>query len=173
MCRPVNGHAELFAAPGQRPLAGVINVQERAASQHLLAHNSDLPLDLALVLRLARLGRIDQKVMVFGAVRIRAVGGGIVDVRTENAGREVVQDHDLRNTLEEFERPTVAVDPCFGVLLKYKPHESMPGMGQHHDERPRLAHAPPLRVVKLADIPEIDLRLQSRGRLHPNGGSRA
>ena len=89
-----------------------------------------------------------------GAVELRVVEVGLVD-----PGLQVVRHEPCRDAAEEPERLDVALGPGPLVHLQDRPHEHVPRVRQHHDERPDGAEPPGHRVKPPAEHPVIDLRL--------------
>ena len=89
-----------------------------------------------------------------GPVQLRVVKAGLVD-----PGLQVVRDQPGRDPAEELERSSVALGPGALVHRQHRPHEHVPRIGQHHDERPDGAQPPGDRVQPPAQLPVIDLRL--------------
>ena len=91
-------------------------------------------------------------------------------VGPRDRGGEVVDDEIVGNTTEESPGRLQPVDDVFQLLAKGGPHETVPGIGQHHDQRPHRAVAAGLWVRRQSQASEVQLRHLTRCTLcHPNG----
>jgi hypothetical protein len=116
-------------------------------------------LDLRFIARLQRPRRVDQAAVVRGHLRIGPVDFRVVKVGLVHPGLQVVRDQPGRDAAEELERRGIALSPGALVHRQDRPHEHVPRIGQHHDERPDGAQPPRHRVQPPAQLPVIDLRL--------------
>src|SRR3974390_1136125 len=77
---PVDLSTDLFLAPVERPLVGLVNVSEGPAGEEMFFDDGDGTLDLSLLFRIVALRRIGDKVIVSLKVGVRVVEQRIVEV---------------------------------------------------------------------------------------------
>jgi len=164
--RAVDLPSDLLPAPVKGAVVRLGDIPEDPAGEEVLPDGGNDALHLALVLRRPYPGGIGDEAEVALHVRVCPVHRGIVDVRLHHTGPEVVEDNPLRHAAEEGKGPLVAVEPGVRVLAKDEADEPVAARGEGHDEGPCPSSPFPLRVVHETGVPEVDLGLLARGRLH-------
>ena len=92
-------------------------------------------------------------------------------VGSRHRGREVVDDQVLGDAAEEGPGRFQARDYFLQLLAAGGPDEAVPGVGQHHQQRPHRTAAAGLLVLDVAQPTEVQLRhLPRRDVLHPHRG---
>jgi len=124
-------------------------------------------LDAGLVLGVIGAGRVDQDAVVAGQLGVRPVDLRVIQVRLEHPGLQVVRHDPGRDTAEELERLHVRLDPRPLVHPDHRPDEQVPGVAQHHRERPHPPAPPRARIEPRAQVAVIHLRLGAGRRRRP------
>ena len=152
----------------QRPAIG-LDVDGGVRLPEAALHVPAGPLDLPLLLRTSRRGRVDLETIVAGELAVAPVQRQLV-VDTEGGADhralEVVGHEDGRDAPQGLERPHVEAEPGVDLLVEHQVHEHVPAVAQRHHEDPRAARHAPIRVVDPAGVHEVDLGHLPGGGLH-------
>ena len=151
------------ALPAVEIRLGVVEPLEAEAAQRRLLRVADGGLDLALAIGIADAARQGDDAVVGQHVAVERIERGVVDVGSEDAFLEVVEDDDVYGAAQPAERPLVQLGPD----LRARPGDQQPDglarVAEGQDEEP----CPPvLAGVGVADhrsFAVVDLSLQSRG----------
>ncbi|HEX5117658.1 MAG TPA: hypothetical protein VFW65_20890 [Pseudonocardiaceae bacterium] len=109
-----------------------------------------------------------QEAFLEGHVAAFTYFGGIpARIRYENVPRNIFRHQPGRSAAEERERLHMAGRPRGLVHRNDRPDEHVPGVRQHHDERPDPLRPTGARVGPRSQHPVVDLRLQPRIRIVP------
>src|SRR5664279_4242679 len=167
--RPNPGH---LATPAHRPGLHVGQAGEAASAPERVPHVGDHSFDPGLVLRLLGPRRVDQAAVVLGHLRIGPVEQRVVEVGTDHPGLQVVGNQPQRHPAEELPRRNVRGHPGGGIHAQHRPHEHVPGAGQHDHERLHPPQPATHRIHPAAQVAVVDLCLPDR-RARPQHRHRA
>lgn len=157
--RPARPRAGDLPRPHQRRGAHLGQRGELSTPPERVTNVGHRPLDLRLVAGLERTGGVDQRPVVGGQLRIRAVDLRVVEVGLVHAGLEVVRDQPRRDAAEVGERLHVRGGPLRLVHHQRRAHEQVPRARQDHHERPHRPTPPRRRVGPHPEPAVVDLRL--------------
>jgi hypothetical protein len=163
--RPAGAAAGDLEAPGLGGLHHGLQRAELAAGEEAVAHVGDRPLHARLILRLPGPGRVDEHAVVAGQLGVGAVELGVVQVRADHAGLEVVGHQPLGRPAEEPQRRHVGLHPDSKRHRQHRADEQVPRAAEDHHERP---HSPPLaggRVGPLTQVAVVQLGFLTRRRV--------
>ena len=165
----VNPHSGDITAPASRFFPEVSQAFEVAALEEALADVLDAPLHLGLVLGVSHPGGIGDEPPVLGVFQEAPGEPGVQRVAPRHRGGEVVDDQILGDAAEEGPGRLQSGDDVFQFLAEGGPDEAVPGVTQHHDQRPHRPAAARFRVLDQTQTAEVQLRhLAGRGVLHPD-----
>ena len=159
-------------APRHRAGLHVDHTAERAAPPERVPDIGHHPLDPRLVAGLLRPRGVDQAAVMLGHLRVRPVQSGVIQVSLDHAGLQVVDDQPVGRRPEVLPGGQVRGHPRGLVHREHRPHEHVPGTGQHDHERPYPADPVGQRVQPPAQIAVVDLRLTRRYRRPKHGHRR-
>ncbi len=157
--RPAGAAAGDLEAPD---LSGLLHRGQRAelaAGEEAVADIGNRPLHAWLVLRLPRPRGVDEHAVVAGQLGVGTVELGVVQVRADHAGLEVIGHQPPGRSAEEAQRGHVRLDPYGQRHRHHRADEQVPRAGQHHHKRP---HPPGLaggRVGPQAQVAVVQLGL--------------
>jgi hypothetical protein len=163
--RPAGAAAGDLEAPGLGGLLHGLEAGELAAGEEAIAHIGDRPLHARLILRLAGPGGVDEHAVVAGQLGIGAIQFGVVQVRADDTGLEVVGHQPPGRPTEEPQRRDVGLHPDSKRHRQHRADEQVPRAAQHHHKRP---HPPPLaagRVGPLTQVAVVQLGFLTRRRV--------
>ena len=131
-------------------------------------------LHLGLVLGMTGPGRVGDESPVLGVFQEAPGEGGMQRVGHRHRRRAIVDDQVAGDAAEEGPGRLQPGDDVLQRLAEGGPDETVPGVVQHHDQRPHGAAAARLGVMDHPQPAEVQLRyLAGRGVLHPHRGPAA
>ena len=144
----VHPHSGDITAPAGRFCPEVSQAVEVAALEEALPHVLDTPLHVGFVLGMPDPHHVGNEPPVLGVFQEAPGEAGV-----QRVGPRRLQAH----------------DDVFQLLAEGGPDEAVPGVGQHHDQRPRRAATARLRVLDQTQTAKVQLRHPSgRGLCHPD-----
>ena len=155
-----------ITTPACRFFPEVGRVPELPALEEALPHVLDAPLHLGLVLGVSHPGRVGDEAPVLGVFQEAPGEPGVQRVGPRDRGREVVDDQVLGDAAEEGPGRLQSGDDVFQFLAEGGPDETVPGVGQHHDQGPRRAATACFRVLDQTQTAEVQLRHFPRDTFH-------
>ena len=166
---PAGGAVDAQPRHLQAPALGLIpdigQVFELASLEEPLPGVGDAPLDLGLVFGVARSGRVGDEAPALGVFQEAPGENGMQRVRRGHRGRAIVDDQVPGDAAEEGPGRLQPGDDVLQLLVEGGPDEAMPGVAQHHDQRPHRTASTRFRVMDQAQAAEIHLRHFPRWRL--------
>ena len=105
---------------------------------------------------------IDEAAIVARQLTIGAVAARVIEVRTEDAGAEIVRHQSPRCASEEREGEDVPLQEGTAVLPKDRIEELVTAVAEGHEKGVETPLTLLLRVVPTTGVEEVDLRLLAR-----------
>ena len=170
----VNAHSGDITAPADRFRTEVGQIPELGSLEEAFPGVLDAAFYPGLVLGVSHPGRIGDEAPVLRVFQEAPGQAGMQGISAGHRCGEVVDDQVFGNAAEEFPGRLQAVDHVLQLLAVGGPQEAVPGVGQHHQQRPHRTPAAGLLILDVAQAAEVQLRHFSRpALLHPNGSEAA
>ena len=163
---PLPGHV---TTPPGRGIPEVGQIPELPALEEALPHVLDAPLHVGLVPGVTHPCGVGDEATMLGVLQEAPGEPGVQSVGAGHRGGEVVDDQVSGDTAEELPGGFQAGYHILQPLAMGGPDEAVPGVTQHHHQRPHRAAAATVRVADVAQPPEVQLgHLTGRTLPHPH-----
>ena len=150
------------ALPAVQVRLGVVELLEAEAAQGRLLGVADGGLDLALPIGIPDAAGKGDDAVVGEHVAVERIERGVVDVGSEDALLEVVEDDDAGGAAQPAERLLVQRGPDLRARPAHQEPDGLAGVGERQDEEPCPPVLAGLGVPDHRSVAVVDLRFLSR-----------